>query len=161
MRAKTMLLVSLLVLAVPYVAADVKYTTEMQGATGTPALRSTVYVKGQQERRDMNMMGMGEISTITQCAKRQTITINWKCKLYHVAPLDSEEPAPGTMPTAAPERSEPARKGGVVLVENDIRDTGERQTMFGNRHHCGRPQLMSFGRISPAVSAEEMDSARR
>lgn len=133
MRTRTIVVLSLLVLAVAWSVADVKYTTEMQSPGGGPAFRSTVYVKGQQERRDMNMMGM-EVSTITNCAKRQTLTINWKCKLYHVAPIDSDEPAPQTAPVAAPaERAalEPVRKGGVVVVENDIRDTGERQTMFG------------------------------
>ncbi len=133
MRARTVVLfVCLIGLVALWVSADVKYTTEMQMAAGMPAMRSTVYVKGQAERRDMNMMGMGEISTITQCAKRQVVTINWKCKLYSVAPMDSEEAAQ-PMPAAAPPpgRPEPVRQGGVVVVENDVRDTGERQSMFG------------------------------
>ncbi len=131
MRTRAILLISLLALGMPWVAGDVKYTTEMQSAAGMPAMRSTVYVKGQQERRDMSMPMMGEVSTITSCAKRQTLTINWKCKLYHVAPLDPEEAAsaPVVMPTQG--KPEPARKGGVVVIENDIRDTGERQKMFG------------------------------
>lgn len=113
------------------VVADVKYTTEMQMAQGMPAMKSTVYVKGQQERRDMNMMGMGEISTITTCEKRQVITVNWKCKNYFAAPIDPDNPD-AAMPAPTPAgRSEPARKGGVVVIENDIRDTGERQKMFG------------------------------
>ncbi len=143
MRARTIVLLFLFLVAVAWLAADVKYTTEMQAGSGMPAFRSTVYVKGKAERRDMNMMGM-ETSTITDCTKRQTITINWKCKLYYIAPLDSDEPSPQPTPVASPaprERPEPTRKGGVVVIENDIRDTGERQQMFG---HIARHVLMKM-----------------
>lgn len=129
-----------------WLAADVKYTQEMQMAQGMPAMRTTVYVKGQQiERRDTEMPMMGNISTITNCAKRQVITVNWKCKLYHVAPLDPDNPPqPASMPTAAPQGvREPARRGGLVVVQNEIRDTGERQQMFGHtaRHVISKMKM--------------------
>lgn len=123
-KASITVLVSLLAVAA---SADVKYTTEMQAAPGAPPIRSTVYVKGQQERRDTVMPGMGtEISTITQCARKQTVILNRQCKVYFV----QEQGGAGEAPAAA---SEPGRQGGVVAVENDIRDTGEKQTMFGQQ----------------------------
>ena len=110
--------------------ADVKYSMEMSAGAGAgmPAFRSTVYVKEQQERRDMDMMGQN-LSTITNCERRQTLTINWKCKLYLAAPLDPE--GGPMMPAMSPRGAEPERKGGLVVVENEFRDTGERKTLFG------------------------------
>ena len=108
-------------------AADVKYTMEMQTGPGMPSLSTTVYVKGQLERRDMTMPGMGiQISTITNCATRQTTVVNAKCGVYSTAGPE------GQAPQAAPGAG-PARKGGVVKVINEIRDTGERQTMLGQQ----------------------------
>ena len=108
-------------------AADVKYTMEMQTGPGMPSLSTTVYVKGQLERRDMTMPGMGtQISTITNCATRQTTVVNAKCGVYSTAGPE------GRAPEAA-SGAGPARKGGVVKVINEIRDTGERQTMLGQQ----------------------------
>ncbi len=133
MRLKGIIAIAAILALAGGVIADVKYTTEMQMAQGMPGMKSTVYVKGQQERRDMEMMGMGNISTITTCENRQVLMINWKCKNYFVAPLDPDNPA-GAMPAVPMPagRPEPTRKGGVVVLENEIRDTGERQKMFGH-----------------------------
>ena len=131
-----------LCLVLPIAQADVKYTTQMKMAENAPAMSTTTYVKGQHERVDMNMMGM-ELTTVTLCDRRQVITINHKCKMYQVAPLDPEAapapgmpmpmpmPAAGGMPGGGQASSGPPRKGGVVKVESEIRDTGERQKMFG------------------------------
>src|SRR5579859_2704937 len=66
-------------------AQDVKYTTEMSTEGGAaaqmprgmsmPKISYTVYVKGQQERRDMNMMG-NTISYITNCDTNKTVIVN-------------------------------------------------------------------------------------
>ncbi len=129
---KSLVLILLILAAALAAAADVKYSMEMgtSAAQGMAAPAFTVYVKGQQERRDMNMMGMN-VSTITDCERRQVLTVNWKCKLYLTAPLDPERES--TMPAMGPgaQRAEPERKGGVVVVENEFRDTGERKTLFG------------------------------
>ena len=128
----------LMLLAAGVLPSDVKYTQEMGAGPGAgpnagpagrmPPMRFTVYVKGKQERRDMNMEAMGmNISTITNCEKSQTITINSKCKLYLVSPMDSEG---GSMPSMGG-RGMPERKGGLVVVENEFRDTGEHKTMLG------------------------------
>lgn len=122
-QAVVVALVCLMCLAA---AADVKYTMEMQTGPGMPSLSTTVYVKGQLERRDMTMPGMGQISTITNCATRQTTMVNAKCSVYWI--VGSEGGAP-----AAASGAGPARKGGVVKVINEIRDTGERQTMLGQQ----------------------------
>lgn len=132
MKQKTLLLALLFCTAAVAPCSDLKYTTEMKAGAGMPAMASTVYLKGQQERRDMNMMGMGDISTITQCPQKHVITVNHKCKLYFVAPMQEGAP-PMAMPAGGPgmSRGRPPRQGGLVVVENEVRDTGERQKKFG------------------------------
>jgi len=121
------IVVALVCLVCVAAAADVKYTMEMQTGPGMPSLSTTVYVKGQLERRDMTIPGMGtQISTITNCATRQTTVVNAKCGVYSTAGPE------GRAPEAASSAG-PARKGGVVKVINEIRDTGERQTMLGQQ----------------------------
>lgn len=125
----TAVVVMVLLLATGAAAADVKYTMEMQVGPGMPPMRSIVYVKGPTERRDINMMGMGDVSTITNCEQKKIITMNSKCQMYYAGDMD--EPAPSTAPAAG--RAEPARKGGVVKIHNEARDTGERKQLFGHQ----------------------------
>lgn len=106
-------------------AADVKYTMEMKVAAGMPSMTTTVYMKGNQQRSDMNMMGMGQMSTITQCDQKQTISIGDRCKAYYISTLDDNG-----LPVVSSGGT--AKKGGVVKIENTIRDTGERQQMLGH-----------------------------
>ncbi len=111
-------------------AADVKYVTEMKMEGGParggamPSIRSTVYVKGQQERRDMDMPGGMSISYITNCETNKTLIVNWGCKAFMTTSPDDE---PG-MSMGGPGGS---RKGGVVKVDGEFRDTGERKKMLG------------------------------
>lgn len=112
-------------------AADVKYITEMKMEGGPaqrggamPSIRSTVYVKGQQERRDMDMPGGMSISYITNCETNKTLIVNWRCKSFMTTSPDDE---PG-MSIGRPGAS---AKGGVVKVDGEFRDTGERKKMLG------------------------------
>ena len=135
-------------------ASDLKYTQKAMGFS------STIYVKGKQERRDMNMMGM-DVSTILSCPKKQTITLNNKCKLYYITPMDENAPAM-TMPAGGPGmgRGGPPRQGGLVVVESEIRDTGERQQMFGmTARHIMMKMSMDAkeGSCHPGQTNMEMD----
>lgn len=105
-------------------AADVKYTMEMKVAAGMPSITTTVYIKGDQQRSEVNMMGMGQMTTITQCGQKQTVTIGDRCKAFYVSTLNENG-----LPVAGAGGA--AKKGGVVKIENTIRDTGERQKMLG------------------------------
>ncbi len=139
MRRKILLLALFFSTAALAPATDVKYTQQMNmpgmpnvaSMPGMGNMTTTVYIKGEQERRDTNMMGR-EMSTLTLCPKRQIITVNHKCKLYYIAPMEEGAPAMPT-PAAGPRmgRGEPTRQGGLVVIENDVRDTGERQEMSG------------------------------
>jgi hypothetical protein len=116
-------------------ASDVKYTQQMNipGMPGMASMTTTVYIKGEQERRDTNVMSR-EMSTITLCPKKQIITVNHKCKLYFIAPIEEGGAPAMPMPAAGPARMgprQPTRQGGLVVIENDVRDTGERQEMSG------------------------------
>lgn len=119
------ILATVFLLALGAAASDVKYTQEMQMGQGVPAMRTTVYVKGDLQREDMNMMGMGDFSRINNCSTQRVTMLNPRCQAYYVVSGGSEPSAPaaGAQPAA--------RGGGVVKVNATYRDTGERQTMLG------------------------------
>ncbi len=161
MKREILLVALLFSLAAVASASDLKYTQQMNAGAGTPGgMAFTVFIKGQQERRDMSVMGM-DISTITLCPKQQVITVNHKCKLYFIAPM--EEGAPMMPMPAARQgtgRGEPPRQGGLVVVENEVRDTGERQKMFGMtaRHIMTKMRTdAKEGACHPGHSEMEMD----
>ncbi len=133
------------VAATAAMAADVKYVVQQSGSR-IPGSRYVTYVKGDMERRD-SKSAAGEVSTITRCASREVVTINWKCGTYLVEPLQ-----PAAAPAQpAPRREQrrfrdmPARTGSVVAVEREIKDTGERATMLGlpARHVLLRMKLQA------------------
>jgi len=144
-------------------ADDVKYTTEMSTEGGPqaqmprgmamPKISYTVFVKGQQERRDMNMMG-NTISYITDCATNKTVIVNLKCNAYMNSTPDAEPGAGmGGRPGAAP-------KGGVVKVDGEFRDTGERKQMLGReaRHVFMKMKMTpSADACMPAGHEQEME----
>lgn len=109
--------------------ADLKITTKntMMGNT----TEGTTYVKGARQRSEMQMGPMHQV-TITQCDKRQTITISDACRTYMVAPMDPEEA--GEAAEAAPPPSASSggtRKGGTLTIHTSTTNTGETKRMFG------------------------------
>ncbi|MGQ0737960.1 MAG: hypothetical protein ACT4OJ_02765 [Bacteroidota bacterium] len=99
---------------------------------------STIYVKGMRKRTEPGtMMGMpAQPVTIEQCDLQRTIRINDKKKLYFIEPFakeqdevidEDEKPA---VKTTKPAATEP-KKGGIITNWYNIRDTGEREKMYG------------------------------
>jgi hypothetical protein len=149
-------------------ADDVKYTMEMGTEGGPqaqmprgmapPKMRFTVAVKGQQERRDMSMdmggMGGMNLSYLTNCETNKTVIVNWKCSAYLTTSADAEPGmGMGGRPGAAP-------KGGVVKVDGEYRDTGERKQMLGReaRHVFMKMKMTpSAGACMPAGHEQEME----
>jgi hypothetical protein len=99
------------------------------------SLESTVYVKGARQRTETaGMMGMPGTTTIVQCDKKRTITLNTCTKTYMVTSMDQMGAAmsPGAAMAAAEQADAGApQKGGVLTIVNDYIDTKERQKMFG------------------------------
>jgi len=145
------------------IADDVKYTTEMSTEGGPqaqmprgmamPKMSFTTFVKGQLERRDMDMMG-NTISYITDCETNKTVIVNLKCNAYMNSTPDADPGmSMGGRPGAAP-------KGGVVKVESEFRDTGERKQMLGRdaRHVFMKLKMTpSAGACMPAGMEQEME----
>ncbi len=99
---------------------------------------TTIYVKGMRKRTEGGgLTGMGaNLTTIEQCDKQRTVTLNDKKKLYFIEPFsnNSEEeidedvkPAAKTKPVAATT----TKKGGIINMYYNITDTGERKKMYG------------------------------
>src|SRR5436853_7135279 len=78
--------------------ADLKLTTRT--TMGGNSNQGTTYVKGARQRSEMQYGQMRQV-TITQCDKRQTVTLSDACRTYMVAPMDPEEDA-GTSTTPPP-----------------------------------------------------------
>jgi hypothetical protein len=96
---------------------------------------STIYVKGMRKRTEAaGYMGQPGLTTIEQCDKQRTITLNDRSKLYFIEPFakDEEEvidddaklPAKKTTPVKTD-------KGGLITMWYNIIDTGERKKMYG------------------------------
>ncbi|OSZ79864.1 hypothetical protein CAP36_00950 [Chitinophagaceae bacterium IBVUCB2] len=98
---------------------------------------TTIYVKGMRKRTEGgNMSGMGaKLTTIEQCDKQRTITINDKKKLYYIEPFskDAEEIIDDDAKPAVKTKATPVvqKAGGVIHMYYNITDTGERKKMYG------------------------------
>jgi hypothetical protein len=123
-------------------------------------MESTIYVKGKRQRVEGTAPGMGmNITVIEQCDLKRTIKLNNKNKLYIVQPFETpaiqlarQEKQSNT------EKSMELKKGGVITMWYEVRDTGERKKMFGftARH------VWSTQKIQPSKHACSMkDSLTR
>ena len=100
---------------------------------------STKRIKGSRERSEQRIemadpsmaAYMPQVATITQCDLKRRIQINDRNKLYFLEPF--ELPVAETTPSrpGQPVASGPARKGGTMTMSYNVRDTGERKTIFG------------------------------
>ena len=113
--------------------ADLKLTTRntMMGNT----TEGTTYVKGQRQRTEMQFGPMHQV-TITQCDKRQIVTVSDACRTYMVAPMDPadlDDAAASTPPPPPPSSSGTPRKGGTLTINSNSTNTGETKMMFGYR----------------------------
>lgn len=111
----------------------IKQTSGIMGMNS----ESTIYVKGMRKRTEPGkMMGMQQPTTIEQCDLQRTIKINDKKKLYFIEPFAKDDEvidddAPKTKQPPVKTKTEPAKKGGILEIWNNITDTGERKQMYG------------------------------
>ena len=98
-------------------------------------MESTIYVKGMRNRTEGGgMMGMGaNIATIEQCDLKRTIQLNDKKKLYFIQPFAQfeKEEKKDKKPDTTKQLNGVTRKGGVITIWYNIKDTGERKKMYG------------------------------
>jgi hypothetical protein len=109
--------------------ADLKITT--QNTMGGQTTQGTTYIKGARQRSEMQMGPMHQV-TITQCDRRQTITISDACRTYMVAPMDDDSAAaPGAATGSSSAAPTDTRKGGTLTIHSTSTNTGETRPMFG------------------------------
>jgi hypothetical protein len=116
--------------------ADIKVRQKM--TMGGQTFETTKMIKKSRQRTEQKMdasLGaadfMSQVATITQCDLRRTVQVNDSKKLYFVEPFAEESSNEQTKPVAAPQQTGPTRRGGTLTMSSSIRDTGERQTLFG------------------------------
>jgi hypothetical protein len=70
---------------------------------------------------------------VTQCDLKRRINISDRKQLYFVEPFETPEAESTARParSAQPSATGPTRAGGTVTMTYNVRDTGERKTMFG------------------------------
>ncbi len=119
---------------------NLRYTyqmrTEMEGMPmQMPTQQTTIYIKGKRHREDDEQR---QLATINQCDLERYVYLNLYNQTCLVQPFKEgeEDPQPGPAMTYPTEPEQPApqgkpRKGGVIMVEGEITDTGERKEMFG------------------------------
>ena len=143
--------------AEPETVNDLKLKSrmEMQGLN----IDSTVYIKGERERTEQDIMSM-QMVTIKECDLRRSISINDKAKVYKIDPFGDSQPvaaAPKTTTAAPPPptSNKPTRKGGIVTINVTMTDTGERKEMFGYQARHLK-MAMSFESSPDACSKAKM-----
>lgn len=112
---------------------------KLRQVTSMTSMKSetTIYVKGMRKRTESNgYMGIAAITTIEQCDKQRTISINDKKKLYFIEPFSRkpEEIIDEDVKTAkakAESLSDDSKGGGIITNYYTIVDTGERKKIFG------------------------------
>ncbi len=114
------------------ITGDFKITTRTTIAGQTT--QSTTMIKGRRERTE-NSINAGAFTmttvNVTQCDMRRTIQINDKARRYLISPMDLDEtPNPNTTGGSAGSGG-PSRRGGVITMNINTVDTGERKEMFG------------------------------
>ncbi|MDP9266788.1 MAG: DUF4412 domain-containing protein [Acidobacteriota bacterium] len=114
--------------------ADLKITTRNTMAGNSS--EGTTYIKGMRQRTEMQMGPMQQV-TITQCDRRQILTLSDACRTYMVAPMDDDSTgtAPRSSNNAASNNAQrdtgPPRQGGTLTLNTSSAATGETQKMFG------------------------------
>lgn len=100
---------------------------------------STRQIKGSRERTEQKMemadpamaTYMPQVATITQCDLKRRIQVNDRKQLYMIDPFETNETPVQPVRPSQPVAKGPAKKGGTVTMSYNVRDTGERKTMFG------------------------------
>lgn len=100
---------------------------------------STRQIKGQRERTEQNMTMddpamaayMPRVATITQCDMRRRIQVNDRKQLYMIESFETPDAPAAPIRTSQPAVKGPVKKGGTLTMSYNVRDTGERKTMFG------------------------------
>jgi len=113
-------------------AADLKITTRNTMAGNSS--EGTTYIKGTRQRSEMQMGPFHQV-TITQCDRRQIVTVSDACRTYMVAPMDDDaagnaQPSPSNNAQSSSGASTP-RQGGTLTINTSSAATGETQKMFG------------------------------
>lgn len=100
-----------------------------------PSTSTTISIKGQRRREEDPQR---QLVTIEQCDLQQYLYINQRNQTCFQKPFSDQDQPPqpvGPMPPDQNERQPPPpgkpRKGGLVVIEGEITDTGERKEMFG------------------------------
>lgn len=139
---RRLILVAAVTALVATAYADLKLTT--RNTMGGNSTEGTTYVKGTRQRSEMQFGPMTQV-TITQCDKRQVITISDACRTYMVAPMDPEDDGtPSAPPASSGASSGTQRKGGTLTINTNTTNTGETKQMFGYRaRHIKSSMAMS------------------
>ena len=112
------------------ITGDFKITIKNTSSGQTS--QSTSLIKGKRERSETSMGTGGANSvSITQCDMRRTLQVNDSTRKYMIAPMDSDDDGASAGNTSGQARTEPSRRGGVVTMNINTVDTGERKEMFG------------------------------
>ncbi|MCP9495267.1 MAG: DUF4412 domain-containing protein [Pyrinomonadaceae bacterium MAG19_C2-C3] len=112
------------------VYADVKIKTKADSGT-----ESTVYIKGKRQRLEVG----GVVAILTQCDMKRTVQLNGQTKTYTVSTFDQSTLTADGANTergqatsqATSMQSAATKRGGIVTSVVTVKDTGERQQMFG------------------------------
>jgi hypothetical protein len=127
--------IALLVAFAATAMADVKIRQKM--TMGGQTFETTKMIKKSRQRTEQKMDAsagaadfMSQVATITQCDLRRTLQVNDSKKIYYVEPF-AEESGAQTKPVATPQQTGPTKRGGTLTMSFSVRDTGERQTLFG------------------------------
>lgn len=125
-----------LLMIVTTAMADIKVRQKMTMSGQT--FETTKMIKKSRQRTEQKMdasLGaadfMSQVATITQCDLRRTVQVNDSKKLYFAEPFAESSSNEQTKPVAAPQQTGPTRQGGTLTMSSSIKDTGERQTLFG------------------------------
>jgi hypothetical protein len=140
--------------------ADLKITTQntMQGQSAQgQSTQGTTYIKGSRQRSETQMMGIHTV-TITQCDRRQTITVSDACRTYMVAPM-MEDTGDNSGNQYQSEPSGTTRQGGTITINSSSNNTGETRQMFGyTARHIKSHMSMSSSPDACNPNNMEMDS---
>jgi hypothetical protein len=114
--------------------ADIKVRQKM--TMGGQTFETTKMIKGARQRTEQKMGGgaadfMSQVATITQCDLRRTVQVNDSKKIYFASPFAEDAGAQAQPAASAPQQTGAARRGGTVTMTFSLKDTGERQTLFG------------------------------
>jgi len=115
------------------ITGDFKIT--VRNTVAGHSTQSTTMIKGSRERSETAIDAGGfsmKTTSITQCDQRRTIQINDRARKYLITSMDADDSSADATTTAgAPAGTGDSRRGGVVTINMNTVDTGERKEMFG------------------------------